>query len=180
MPTTYFFKDVNVDTTCDGTSPFDLTTTQGTGTTHSIATQDSPYADQFSYQADVSGDSPVNGTFDTSIDVTTADAAGEFQYRLLVRFKNSGCTTGTSEGTDLDTGPSFTGTGIKTDTTASLTFGSNVHLDVTVQGEKLGNHGNKGITYNINDADTWVLAPWPLSGFGMLLAQSRNHMIRND
>jgi len=155
MPTKYFYDDPNVETACDDTLPHDFVKTIGTPGTHSGGTQSTTYVTFASYALDVSGDSPITGVHNNSIDVTIADAASEVDYRITTVIKNSGCTVNAS-----DNSPAFTGTGIKTDTTASLTWSSDTHLGIRVQARKLGNHGNKGITWNHNDIDSFIEAPW--------------------
>ena len=165
MATRYYLNDTNNETTCDSgwNDPRDLTKTQGTPTTiTSVGTQSVPFTQLINWIQDVSGDSPTSGTFDTSLDVQTSDAASEWEYRIAVAFINGSCSRGATEGTDIDTGPTLTGTGIKTDTTASLTWGSYVQLHVQFQGRKIGSHGNKSSTINVNDADCYVDAPWNL------------------
>ncbi len=164
MPTKYFLKDTNVDTNCDsGAVDADISITQGTPTTLASAnTQSATYELIQQLDRDVSGDSgfPVTGDVDVSVDVATASPAAEFEYLLSVARIDSGCVTGTGGGFLID----LTGTGIHTFSGAFPSWTGSIRLALQVQGRRPSGHGNKFLTLNVNDPDSFINAPWPVSG----------------
>ena len=87
MATRYFLKDTNAQTTCDASdNPLDLSQTQGTGATTVGSVNNTSFVEEFVWDIDVSGDSPVTGTFDVSVSVNAidADTEGGFVFRLLM------------------------------------------------------------------------------------------------
>ncbi len=160
MATKYFLKDTNAETTCDvsGATNQDISTTQGTGTTvDSPSFSTETYFDALAFDIDVSGDNPANGNHDISIDV---NAATDIDYRFRVEQINDAGPCSVSNFTDWSTDPT-TGTGIKTLSATSLTWGTGDRLRLIIQAKRQsGTHGNKTLTINVNDADSYINAPW--------------------
>jgi hypothetical protein len=157
MAVKFFPRDTNVDTTCDlgVDTDGDLSETQGSSAQiDSAAISSDSYRDVFSFDIDSSsGYNRTTGTFDTSLDVV---ASTEVDYRIIIRsVDDSGCGE-----TDQDTGPLWTGNSIQTDTTGSITWpAADERLRMVVQAKRqTGLHGNKTLSINVNDADTFCQA----------------------
>jgi len=159
MPTKYFPIDANVDTTCDSVVADvigDMSKTQGAGADAVGSTGSSGFTELFSWDIDVSGDSAGDGDHNCSINVTAADDAAQFEYRMrLVAINDTGCVEELQS-----TGTTFTGTGVKTDTLSLTPWSPANRLRLEVWGRKVAVHGNKAMTIRIEDADTFVDAPW--------------------
>ncbi len=158
MTTKYFHKDTNNDTSCESTNfdpvNADFDQTQGSETTLDSATVQAALEDILLFEVDVSGDTPSSGIHDNSLSVATASPASEFHYRMITGVRNSSCATQGSN----DASPFFTGTGIKTDTTASLSLPDVLHINL--QGQRISGHGNKSLTADVNHADSFIDTPW--------------------
>lgn len=161
MTTKYFCLNTNLETTCDvgDARDTDLSKTQGgSGTKVSLQTQSSTFVELLVFDSDVSGDSPATGNHDISIDVSAASAAAEFEYKFRAQaIDDAGCSVSANTAYSSI----FTGTGIKTLIAASLTFAAgDERLRISVEGRKIGSHGNKSLTVNTGDVDSFILAPW--------------------
>lgn len=164
MTTKYFAKSVNTDVTCDvGATSRDLDKTQGTpGTQNSSGTQsDGVFEEILVFDMDVSADGPSTGSHDVSIDVASASPAAEFDYRFRIQaIDDTGCVISANSSYSSV----FTGTGIKTATLSLTWSGVDERLRLSIEGERLSGHGNKSLTMNINDPDSFVDAPWTVGG----------------
>jgi len=160
LTTKYFGKDVHLELTCDvgGARDQDLSTTQGTpDTVTSANTQSDTFVEKLNFDIDVSGDGPVTGTQEISIDVVSVTA--ELEYRFRAQFIDDADCTVTNSGTFSST---FTDAGIKT-VSASLTFTTgDERLRISVECRKASGHGNQSLTVNVNDPDTFINAPWTI------------------
>jgi hypothetical protein len=165
VATKYFLRNVNVDTTCDGTNtPLDLNQTQGTSTTQATtAGQHSAWTEMASFDVDVSGDSPSTGsqTFDISVSINSIVGSDvEVRWRVQA-IDDTGCSV-----TNSSTAYSsvYTTTGVKTDTLTLTWSAGDERLRLSVETRKINNHGNKDVTLDVNDTNSWVQAnDWPAS-----------------
>jgi hypothetical protein len=165
VATKYFLRNVNVDTTCDGTNtPLDLNQTQGTSTTQATtAGQHSAWTEMASFDVDVSGDSPSTGsqTFDISVSINSIVGSDvEIRWRVQA-IDDTGCSV-----TNSSTAYSsvYTTTGVKTDTLTLTWSAGDERLRLSVETRKINNHGNKDVTLDVNDTNSWVTAnDWPAS-----------------
>jgi len=165
MGVKYFCKDVNDNTTCDeaGVTNLDLNLTQGTPTTQISDTTAGETFESiltFMYELLDPDAHAVTGDHDCSIDVTVASPAAEFEYRFLIATRNGACAaSGTTR-----TGSAFTGTGIKTETIVNKDIVAGArHLRFVIQGRRPTGHGNKSLTMNVNDSDSFDRVPWGTS-----------------
>ncbi len=167
MAIKYFLRDTNADTTCDSTGPFDLSQTQGTpGVTAKSQNSTGTWVEQQSFDVDVSGDTPDDGTIDWSFDINAWSADASVRIRIQA-VDDTGCAVDgstaylpTTAGWDTDTA----GTGVKTGSIGSFTWPStSERLRVSVEVERdTGAHGSKSVTFNVNDADSFIR----MNGFG--------------
>ena len=173
MATRYFLKDTNAQTTCDASdNPLDLSQTQGTGATTVGSVNNTSFVEEFVWDIDVSGDSPVTGTFDVSVSVNAIDADTEGRFRVQV-IDDTGCAISQNSAYSS----LFTTTGVKTFTTASLTWGAgDERLRVSLEYRRSAGHGGKAMTIDVNHADSWIDAPWG-GGSTTLVADSGSYNI---
>jgi hypothetical protein len=156
MAITFYPRSTDTDATCDlgADTDGDLSETQGSSSQiDSASISDGAYRDVFSFDIDTSsGYTRSAGTFGTSLDVV---ASTDVQYRIVIRsVDDSGCGE-----TDQDVGPDWTGNSIQTDTTGSITWpAADERLRLVVQGLRTTAHGNKTLSINVNDADTFCTA----------------------
>ena len=158
MPTKYFWKNTTDDTECDpGWTMFDLSETQGSSTPQvSDNTQnDVGFEPILTWQ--ILPSDTVTGPHDLSADITAASPASEFGYKLSIdRNVSAACARLPVSGSQQ------TGTGIKTQALGSIPAPTHLYRTL-IEGKRLSGHGNKNLTLNVNDADTFVDVPWPLS-----------------
>lgn len=152
MAIKYFPKNVNTDVTCDGsTTPLDMDKTQGSSASQaSSGTQSSTFVEVMSFDIDVSGDTPVTSDHDVSVDITDlTDVTARFRLQAI---DDAGCGVDNSSSYSSE----FTTTGIKTFTLNLTWAGTSDRLRLSCEIKKDAVHGNKAVTINVNDADTFV------------------------
>jgi hypothetical protein len=135
-----------------------MSKTQGSSTTQiSDSVSDTPFVEVLTFDIDVSGDSPSTGNHNVSVDVNAIDPGSTGRFRIQA-IDDSGC--GVSASSSYSS--TFTTNGIKTLSATSLTWGAGderLRLSIELSRDS-GQHGNKDITINVQDADTFVEAPW--------------------
>jgi hypothetical protein len=169
MPTKYYPQNTNTDTNCDeigdATNDHDMSKTVGTSTTHTVDTTGmTSFTLIKTYQLDVSGDSPIFGsqTYNLSISINAIS-------RTDVRFNISsvdrtGCLPG---GTSSYSATFTTATTHTFSLTLSFATGDE-DLELRVEAQQNSTHGGRSITLDVQDANTWVEAPWPVASATVL------------
>jgi hypothetical protein len=148
MAVGFYQRDTNADTTCDTVaSPRDLTaTTPGTDDTITSSNVSAEtFTDAIVFDIDTSsGYTRAAGTAGINITVITAT---DIEYRHEVRsVDDSGCGE-----TVQDTGPTWSGTGLQTDTTGTITWpATDERLRLAIQIRRSASHGNKTIQLEVN------------------------------
>jgi hypothetical protein len=165
MSKTYFLRDTNAETDCDGPEVNgDLSETQGVSAEmDSSSTASESYIEVMRF-ALIDADIPVGievQDIDYAIEVISAT---DIDYRFsVVLVDSSDCTI-----KDSDTSGDLSGTGIKTGTLSPSSGLGSDQLQFRVGIKRVsGTHGNKSITIAVNDADTTLLVPWsaaPVTG----------------
>ena len=167
MATRYFPQNTDVDTGCTAGAAdgdHDLSQTQGTTTVHtSNVAGVTTYTEVRSYQVDVTGDSPVTGSlsYSCSIDIAVLSKC-DVRFRLR-SVDDTGCTRTSVSG--YQEYLTATGAGIKTFSLTLDFTAADEDLELVMEArEESGSHGGRTIDINVQDADTWVDAPWPAAG----------------
>lgn len=156
MPTTYYLRNTNADTTCDGSNtPLDLSTTQGSGpnSTGSSSINDTAYVECMSFDIDDGGNGST-GNHTISIDVSAIDTKCDARFR--VQEISSGCSVLNSSAYSS----AFSTTGIKTLGPTNLTWSTGNRLRLSIEIRRTSNGGNRSLSVNTEDADSTVIAPW--------------------
>jgi len=168
VATRYFPQNTDVDAGCNAgaaTGDHDLSTTQGTSTGHTTDTSSmGAFTLIRSYQVDVTGDSPVFGSqsFDLSVDIT-ALSKSDIRFRLA-GVDDTGCVRTNVSG--WQTYLEVAGVGIKTFSLTLDFTAADEDLELQVEAQNNSAHGGRTVTINVQDADTWVDAPWPAAAGG--------------
>ena len=141
-----------------------MSKTQGTSTTHTTdAAGLTTWTEVRSYQINVTGDSPVTGSlsYDLSIDLITITKADcRFRIRSV---DDAACTRTNSSGYQTYVG-GVDAAGIKTFSLTLNFTAADEDLELTMEVQENTTHGTRQIQINVQDADTWVDAPWPEAG----------------
>ncbi len=158
MPTAYYLKDTNGQTTCDigDGSDHDLSKTQGSATTAtSINVNDTAFVRCMVFDLDVSADSPATGSHTVNVNINSFSGTVEARWRL-VAVDDAGCSNVNTSGYSA----TYSSTGAKSDS-LSLTWGASAErLRLEVEIRRSGGHGNVSITLDVNHANSYVDAPW--------------------
>lgn len=157
----YYPQNTNTDTDCDTTAkPQDMSKVQGTTTTSvSDNAADTPFVEVHTWDINVSGDSPITGTHNVSIDVASMSTGATGRFRVLAIADVGDCGIDASGGysSNFNSGTPQP----MTDTSNSITWGTSVRLRLSIElSRDASQHGNKSVTTNVQDVDTWVEAPW--------------------
>jgi hypothetical protein len=135
-----------------GGTVFDLSPTQGTGTTvGSGNVASTTFVEVLRFQATV-GAGVGGAAFPSSMDMASVSAATmEWRWRVQ-RYDSSGVLQASS-----NYSPAHNTAGVKTaDLTLDTTWSAGDRLAVSVEMRKVSGGGNRSFTLNINDADTYI------------------------
>lgn len=158
MSQTYYLRNTNADTTCDGAStPKDLSKTQGSPTTQATSTTSSAsFVEVASFDINASGDGPASGNADVSVDVAIVNVGSEYRFRVQA-VDDSGCGVTASSAYSA----AFTTNGIKTLSTTLAWAAGDDRLRLSIEARLASGHGSAGITVNVNDTDSTVVMEFP-------------------
>ena len=159
MATKYFLRNTNADTGCDAGAAIadhDLDQSQGTGpnTISSGSFTNTTWETKYTFDEDVSGDSPATGAHTVSIVLANMSKC---DVRLQLEEISSGCSSTNSSGY----GTTRTTNGTHSETLGSLTWSTGTRLRLTVQAQRTsGEHGNASFDISSEDTNSFVNATW--------------------
>lgn len=164
----YFLNNAQAESCSSGGMQFDMTTTQGTPTTHqSDTTTNEGFITGLEYHVTV-GASGANGDYSVSVEINAIDADTEVKW--TIRRLNSSCVNQPSGSGESAV---YTTPGIKTDTLtlSGHTWASGDVLTLTTFYRRVpSQHGNKDYTLDVNATNSFVNEPSGASAVTPVLA----------
>jgi hypothetical protein len=166
MSKTYFLRDTNAETDCDGPEVNgDLSETQGASAEMSSNSTASESFVEVMRFALIDTDIPESGDQDIDYSFEVIEATDiDYEFRAVL-VQSSICAQRSEDSTGSLSGRQ-TATGTFSLTPFVGSGADQLQLKVLIK-RVSGTHGNKSITLQVNDADTTLLVPWsaaPVTG----------------
>ena len=156
MAIDYYLRNTNTDATCDAgasVADYDLNKTQGSGpnTVASGPLTNTSYVEIFTWDIDVSGDSPATGSHTVKVNIS-AISKGNVRWRI--QEVSSGCSVLNSSSYSTV----YTSTGAKSDS-LSLTWSTGDRLRLSMEFQFTGK-GSGSVSISTEDASSVDQSPW--------------------